>query len=136
MASTNIVGPLVNTVCVHPDGMIASVAEPETIVSGNCASATTVVELPTQFSIMMLDLESLVERGQLRAGPGNVLMATLRAATLQLERGHLDTAVHALSAFINHVEALQRSRQLDAEGAAALVAQAEGAIVQIRGGPR
>jgi uncharacterized repeat protein (TIGR01451 family) len=128
VVSAKVPAPLVNTAC-------ASAAEGVAIV-GRCDSWTTVVELPAQFSIMMLDLESLVERGQLRAGPGDALMATLRAATRQLERGHPGPAVRELTAFINHVEALQRNRQLDAESAAALVAQAEGAIAQIQGGPR
>jgi uncharacterized repeat protein (TIGR01451 family) len=122
-------GALANSVC-------ASVADPRSIISGNCDSWTTVVELPAQFSTMFLDLESLLERGKLRAGPGNALLATLQAAAQQLERGGLGAAVYELTAFIDQVEALQRNRELDREWAAALVDQAEGAIAQIRGDRR
>ena len=122
-------GALANSVC-------ASVADPRSIISGNCDSWTTVVELPAQFSTMFLDLESLLERGQLRAGPGNALLATLQAAAQQLERGGLGAAVYELTAFIDQVDALQRNRELDGEWAAALVDQAEGAIAQIRGDRR
>jgi hypothetical protein len=112
---------------------IAAIKETWPIVLPPVPLFTWILE---QFHIWMLDLESLVERGQLRAGPGNALMATLRAATRQVERGRLGDAVHELTAFINQVEALQRSGRLEATWAAFVLAQAEGAIAQIRGGMR
>jgi hypothetical protein len=51
-------------------------------------------------------------------------VAKLEAAMAQLDRGHTDTARNQLDAFINQVEALQRSRRLDAETARGLISAA------------
>jgi uncharacterized repeat protein (TIGR01451 family) len=117
----------------------ASAAEPDPIPGNDCGSASTIVPPPPPppppkpIKKLIIDVKALVLQGALSPGEGNALIAKLEAAQAQLDRGRTEPARNALGAFVNEVEALQRSRRLDAETARGLIDAARAAIASLRG---
>lgn len=73
---------------------------------------------------VLAQVDALVDGKELSRGNGNSLAARLEAAAASLERGNGDAAANQLRAFINEVEAMQRSRRLTVEQANVLLAGA------------
>ena len=73
-------------------------------------------------------VDGMVGSGTLSRGEGNALAASLRAASQQLDRRDGPAAVNQLQAFVNKVEAMQRSGRLSAVDAQRLIAAAERVI--------
>jgi uncharacterized repeat protein (TIGR01451 family) len=112
----------------------ASAAEPDPDPGNDCGSASTIVPPPPQpIKKLIVDVKTLVLHGALSPGEGNALIAKLEAAQAQLDRGRTEPARNALGAFVKEVEALQRSRRLDAETARGLIDAARDAIASLRG---
>lgn len=82
-----------------------------------------------QHPATLADLLALIESLDLSDGLARSLTAPLESAQQLLDYGLVQAAVRQLAAFVNHVEALRRSGQLDAETADLLLGFVE-AIVQ------
>jgi uncharacterized repeat protein (TIGR01451 family) len=107
----------------------ASAAEPDPVPGNDCGSSTTIVPPPPppppqKIKKLIVDIGKLVDRGALSKGEGTSLTAKLTAAVAALDLGRVEPARHQLLAFVNEVEALRRSRRLDPETSASLVAAA------------
>jgi hypothetical protein len=90
-------------------------------------AAVEVISAPTG-GASIADLLSRVAGLNLNAGQKNSLSAKLRAAQDSLNRGNHTSAANQLNAFINEVEALQQSGQLDPSTANSLIAEAQAVI--------
>ncbi|MGH7529839.1 MAG: kelch repeat-containing protein [Gemmatimonadales bacterium] len=65
--------------------------------------------------LLVSSIEQWARDGSVRVWNANALLATLAAATRQLDRGNVTAARQELGAFVNHVEAMMRSGQLSPE---------------------
>lgn len=87
---------------------------------------------PPSVAEIMVDLEALVRElrdyGNLNRGNGNALLSKIYSATGMINDGKLKPAANILGAFINQVDALEKSRRLSAEEAAELRDLANAAI--------
>lgn len=77
-------------------------------------------------------LKTLVDGLGLNKGQANSLRVKLDAASRSMARGNMNAASGQIGAFINEVEALERSGRISASAAAALLAEAATALA---GGP-
>jgi DNA/RNA endonuclease G (NUC1) len=73
----------------------------------------------------------LVENGTISQADGNALNSKLDTAAKQLGAGHPTPARNVLNAFLNEVDAMQRSRRLSATDAAALADEVRRVIAAI-----
>ncbi len=76
-------------------------------------------------ALLVRDVEGLIARGLLGAGPGNALRAKLQAALASLARGQEGAAGRQLAAFVDQVEALVRSGHLPGVEGNALIGEAQ-----------
>jgi hypothetical protein len=74
------------------------------------------------------DVQALVAQGVLNGGQGNALLAKLRAARQQAERGNTDAASNHIEAFLNQVEDFVADGILSPEQGEALTEAAEGLL--------
>lgn len=87
--------------------------------SGNQSLATfrwTVLSAKEGAQNQIGDIQSLVDRGILKTGQGNALIAKLQAAINQMNIGNLTPACNQLSAFIKQVKALILAGTLQSPG--------------------
>jgi pullulanase len=85
-----------------------------------------------QIGLLIDDVEALVAAGTLSQGQGNSLLAKLRAALNQAERGNDNAAENQLGAFLNEVSDLASQGVLTAEQADTLTSNATLAIEELR----
>jgi DNA/RNA endonuclease G (NUC1) len=78
----------------------------------------SVVEAGMQDEMALVD--GLVETGKISKGNGNSLTSKLEAAAGSLDRGNVTAAVNQLEAFLHEVDAMEKSKRLDAVEANAL----------------
>jgi len=84
--------------------------------------ANVVVQSPQQAAEELTDdVGALVQTGELSAGNGTALAATLEAAIVQLSRGNTTAAVNQLEAFIRQVTDLVNSGRLSATDGRSLI---------------
>lgn len=88
---------------------------------------------PWSLSDLGDEVNELLESGALNGGQANALHATLNAATRQTEAGSNTAAVGSLGAFINQLEALERSGRLTASQTQPLIAAAQALISSLGG---
>ncbi len=94
-------------------------------------SATVIVETPAQGVANLVEAANALDA--LDKGEINSLTAKLRAASAQLSGGEANAAANTLSAFVNELEALARSRRLSSGEANPPIAYARRVIAAIRG---
>ncbi|HEY0997766.1 MAG TPA: hypothetical protein VGD77_17385 [Gemmatimonadaceae bacterium] len=92
--------------------------------------AFTIVKLPADVRTtgMIAQLQSLATAGAIPASDAASLSALLQNAVQAFARGSTQAGVNQLGAFINRVDAMERSRRISSSTAAALVAAARKAI--------
>jgi DNA/RNA endonuclease G (NUC1) len=95
-------------------------------------AATVVVQTPqSAVQAVSSSVASLVAAGTISRGNGNALDAKLNVAIGQLDAGNATAARNQLEAFVNQVEAMQRSGRLPATDASRLIAGARRIIAAI-----
>jgi len=95
-------------------------------------AATVVVQTPqAALQGVSRDVAGLVAAGTISRGNGNALDAKLNAASRQLDAGNGTAARNQLGAFVNQVEAMQRSRRLPAADASRLTSAARRIVAAI-----
>lgn len=82
---------------------------------------------------LIVRIEELVAHGGLEPRDAEPLLKNLDAAQSSIERERYEAAAGQLGAFINQVEALVRSRRLDPNSGAELVAVTEAVIADLQG---
>jgi alpha-tubulin suppressor-like RCC1 family protein len=106
---------------------------PKVLVTPTATSSPTAtdVPLPTQtppsatIEELIDDLDEAVDTLDVPRGVGNSLGAKLDAALQRVLRDRPCAAANSVGAFINEVEALERSRRISSDEASDLIAQAE-----------
>jgi DNA/RNA endonuclease G (NUC1) len=93
-------------------------------------TATVTVQSPAQATAALIDA---VQSANLQRGEEVSLTAKLRAAQQSIARGNDGTAVNQLGAFINEVEAQQRTGRISGDDAARFSAEAQRIIRSIEG---
>jgi pullulanase len=81
-----------------------------------------------QMLLLEGDIQGLVEQGVLNAGQGNALLAKLRAARQQAERGNTEAASNQIGAFLDQVEDFVAGGILSPEQGEALTEAARGLL--------
>jgi pullulanase-type alpha-1,6-glucosidase len=81
-----------------------------------------------QLVLLQQDVTNLVNSGVLNNGQGNALLAKLRAAAQQVDRGNTTPAINQIGAFLEQVEDFLAEGLLTADQAAALTDAAEGIL--------
>jgi hypothetical protein len=97
--------------------------------STSAALSQTVLSPQQQTTNLTSQVNSLVSSGALNSGNGNALTSTLNDAVVKLTGGNKTAGVNQLNAFINKVQAFQKSGKISASLADALIAAANQAIV-------
>jgi hypothetical protein len=104
------------------DGDFVIVGAPFHTVNGNARQGAAYVSATITIPGLISGIQNLSE---LNAGQQNSLIAKLQAAQAAVDRGDLNTACASLAAFVNEVNALERSGRLDQATATALVSGAQ-----------
>jgi hypothetical protein len=104
------------------DGDFVIVGAPFQTENGNARQGAAYVSATITIPGLISGIQNLSE---LNAGQQNSLIAKLQAAQAAVDRGDLNTACASLAAFVNEVNALERSGRLDQATATGLVSGAQ-----------
>jgi hypothetical protein len=104
------------------DGDFVIAGAPFQTENGNARQGAAYVSATITIPGLISGIQNLSE---LNAGQQNSLIAKLQAAQAAVDRGDLNTACASLAAFVNEVNALERSGRLDQATATGLVSGAQ-----------
>jgi hypothetical protein len=94
-------------------------------------ATVTVLSAADAIGVLSARVAALAAAGTVSNGESNALDASLRSALASVHDDHATPARNQLSAFINKVEALERSGRISAATAASLIDYANRAIASI-----
>jgi pullulanase-type alpha-1,6-glucosidase len=101
-------------------------------VPGRTTAVFVQQETPENLIALLIgDVQTLVDNGDLAANKATVLFTFLKNALRELEEGETEQAIKQLQQFVQHVEILVRQGYLSAEHGDALIKEAEFIIVQL-----